>query len=563
MMPKFYSTPAEIERDVLEYDVVIVGAGPAGLSAAIRLKQLEQQMGREVNVVVLEKGSEAGAHILSGCCFDPKALDELFPDWRNEDSPVKQPVTKDKFLYLTEKMAIPTPLLPSLHADGCYVISLSLLTRWLAERATDMGVEIYAGFPAAEPLYDDKGAVRGVLTGDMGIGKDGQPKDSFTPGVEVVGKQTIFSEGCRGSCTKKLMSKFDLNKDAQEQTYALGVKELWSIDPSKAEPGLVLHTGGWPLGTDSFGGSFLYHAEGNKVHAGFVVGLDYQNPYLSIYEEFQRWKTHPAIAPTFEGGEVISYGARTITEGGLQCLPKLHMPGAMLAGDSAGTLIAARIKGAHTAMKMGMLSAEAIAQKADEIFEEGAEQMDLQNFDRKFKASWVHEELYKYRNFRPAVNNYGFYIGSAIAGFDQFIARGNLPFTLKFAHSGDHKSCKPAAQAQKIEYPKGDGKLTFDLLSNLILSGTNHEEDQPVHLHVKPETLKDMKRENFETFAGPEGRYCPARVYEWLENENGETYLQINASNCLHCKACSIKDYGQRIEWRVPEGGGGPQYTEM
>eukprot|EP00996_Jenningsia_fusiforme_P001039 NODE_1949_length_1346_cov_199.217425_g1766_i0.p1 GENE.NODE_1949_length_1346_cov_199.217425_g1766_i0~~NODE_1949_length_1346_cov_199.217425_g1766_i0.p1 ORF type:complete len:426 (+),score=76.96 NODE_1949_length_1346_cov_199.217425_g1766_i0:89-1279(+) len=396
----------------------------------------------------------------------------------------------------------------------------------------------------------------------MGVSKEGEKRDAYTPGVELVGKQTIFAEGCRGSCTQTLLSNqaFGLTEDCQMQTYALGIKEIWEVDPKKHKPGLVLHTGGWPLDTDAFGGSFLYHIDGNKVHLGFVVGLDYSNPYLSIYDEFQRWKTHPAIRTTLEGGQCIAYGARTITEGGLQCLPKLHMPGAMLAGDCAGTLVAARIKGVHTAMKVGMMAAETVMDNLEKI-QESDVGVDLKEYGNTFRNSWVYEEMHKYRNFRPAVNNYGFHVGSALIAFDQFIARGKLPFTLKFKHEGDHLALKPASQSKKIEYPKYDGKITFDLLSNLIKSGTWHNEDQPVHLHV--EDREGMKKENFEKFAGPEGRFCPAKVYEWLQDDKGNDYLQINASNCLHCKACSIKDPGQRIEWRVPEGGGGPAYAEM
>lgn len=555
-----------IERDVMPYDVLVVGAGPAGLCSAIRIKQLEEKSGREVSVCVVEKGGEPGAHILSGCCFDPRAMDELFPDWKNENTPIRQPVTGDKFMFLTKSFGMQTPLLPSMDAHGCYVISLSELTRWLAEKAEEMGVEIYSGFAASEALYHPNGSIKGIQTGDMGIGRDGKETSNFTPGVELHAKQTIFSEGCRGSVTQQLYTNTDFNlmADCQEQTYALGVKEVWQVDPSQAQPGLVVHTGGWPLETDAFGGSFLYHAEDCKVYVGFVVGLDYTNPYLSIYEEFQRFKTHPAIKPTFEGGECISYGARTITEGGLQCLPKLTMPGGMLAGDSAGFLITARIKGAHTAMKSGMLAAEAIMDQIDEVLD-GPEDstIELTSYTASFRKSWLYEEMYKYRNFRPAVNNYGFHIGSAIVAFDQWIARGRLPFTMKFKHEGDHKSLKLASKSKKIEYPKPDGKITFDLLSNLIKSGTSHHEDQPIHLHVEPTDMPAMKANNFEKFDGPEGRFCPAKVYEWLEDENGETNLSISAGNCLHCKACSIKDYGQLIDWRVPEGGGGPAYADM
>jgi len=558
---RFYAEEA-VQREQMQFDVVIVGAGPAGLSAAIKIKQMQEKMGKEVSVCVVEKGSEPGAHILSGACFDPIALDELIPDWKEKGAPVKQPVTKDQFLYLTEKLAIPSVTLPSLDAHGCYVISLSKVVRWLAERAQEMGVEIIPGFAAAEPLYNLDGSIRGVQIGDMGVGKGGEKKESYTPGVELLGKQTIFCEGCRGSITQKLYANknFNLYAKAQAQTYALGIKEVWIVQPEKHQPGLVLHTGGWPLTADAFGGSFLYHDVDNRVYVGFVVGLDYHNPWLSIYDEFQRFKTHPAIRRTFEGGECIAYGARTITEGGLQCLPKLTMPGAMIAGDNGGTLIAARIKGVHTAMKAGMLAGEAVMNKIDAVMN-AQTGIELTNYTDLFKQSWLYQEMYKYRNFRPAVNNYGFYIGSCIIALDQFIFRGNMPFTMKFAHEGDHKALKPASQCKKIDYPKYDNKITFDLLTNLIRSGTSHEEDQPVHLHIKD--LAGMKTDNFDKFAGPEGRFCPAKVYEWLEDDKGKTYLQINASNCLHCKACSIKDYGQRIDWRVPQGGGGPQYQEL
>lgn len=556
-----YSEEA-VQRDQMEFDVCIVGAGPAGLSAAIRLKQLAEKSGKEINVCVVEKGSEPGAHILSGCCFDPIALNELIPEWKEKGAPIHQPVTKDAFLYLTKSLAIPSVLLPSMDAHGCYVISLSKVVRWMAEQATEMGIEIFSGFAAAAPLYNIDGSVKGVQIGDMGISKEGHKKDSYAPGVELIAKQTIFAEGCRGSITQKLYAnkQFDLYAKAQQQTYALGIKEVWIVDPAKHQPGLVLHTGGWPLTADAFGGSFLYHDVENRVYVGFVVGLDYHNPWLSIYDEFQRFKTHPAIRPTFEGGECIAYGARTITEGGLQCLPKLSMPGALLAGDNAGTLIAARIKGVHTAMKAGMLAAEAIMEKYDKV-KETQTGVDLTNYGDNLKKSWLHQEMYKYRNFRPAVNNYGFYIGSCIIAFDQFIARGKLPFTMKFAHEGDHISMKPASQCQKIEYPKYDNKITFDLLTNLIRSGTAHEEDQPCHLHI--DDMKGMKTDNWDKFAGPEGRFCPAKVYEWLPNDKGEIYLQRSPANCLHCKACSIKDFGQRIDWRVPQGGGGPQYAEL
>ena len=560
-------TPQEIleqfgPRESMEYDVVIVGAGPAGLSTAIRLKQLAEKAGKEVNVVVLEKGSEPGAHILSGAVMDPIAMSELFPNWKELGAPLNQPVTADQVLVLTEGGAIATPqaLIPNnFHNHGNYVISLGAVTRWLAQQAESLGVEIFPGFAAAEVLYNDDGSVKGVATGNMGVDKTGEPTDNFQLGMELLGKYTIFAEGARGHLGKQLIAKFKLDEGKDPQSYAIGIKELWEIDPAKAQPGLVVHTAGWPMDTQTYGGGFLYHLEGNKVTLGFVTGLDYKNPWLSPFEEMQRWKTHPSIKPILEGAKRLSYGARAITAGGILSLPKTVFPGGALVGCDAGYLNAARIKGSHAAMKTGMLCADAIfdALNAERQHDE------LSAYPASFEKSWLKEELDTSKNFKQWFKK-GMYVGMIMTGIEHWLlpklGMKVAPWTIHRT-AADHTYLQPAASMPKIEYQKPDGKITFDRLSSVFISNTNHEEHQPAHL-----TLKDASvpvNVNLAKFAGPESRYCPAGVYEFVKNDDNSDRLVINAQNCVHCKTCDIKDPTQNIVWVTPEGGGGPNYAGM
>ena len=545
-------------REAMEYDVVIVGGGPAGLASAIRLKQLAAEQGGDVSVCVLEKGSEIGAHILSGAVMDPIALNELFPNWKELGAPLNTPVSEDRFLFLTATKAIKTPnwLLPACFQNhGNYVISLGNVVRWLGQQAESLGVEIFPGFPAAEVLYHDDGSVKGVATGNMGVNRKGEPTEAFQLGMELHAKYTLFAEGSRGHLGRQLMAKFDLNKGRDPQTYAIGIKELWEIDPKMHQPGLVIHTAGWPLDTDTYGGSFLYHLENNQVAVGYVVGLAYQNPYLSPYEEFQRYKTHPEIRKFFEGGKRISYGARAITAGGLQSLPKLIFPGGALIGCDAGFLNASRIKGSHAAIKSGMMAADA----AYDALGANRQADELIAYAQAFEQSWLREELHKARNFKPWMSK-GLYTGTLMVGIDQIVFGGKAPWTLHHRHA-DHECLRPAANYQPIIYPKPDGKLTFDRLSSVFISNTNHAEDQPVHLTLKDPAIPT--RINLPTYAGPEQRYCPAGVYEFVDVEGGGEHLQINAQNCVHCKTCDIKDPTQNIVWVTPEGGGGPNYPNM
>ncbi|MEO6920328.1 MAG: electron transfer flavoprotein-ubiquinone oxidoreductase [Collimonas sp.] len=545
-------------REAMEYDVVVVGGGPAGLAAAIRLKQQATEQGREVSVCVLEKGSEIGAHILSGAVMDPQALTELLPNWKELGAPLTTEVSEDRFLFLTENKAYKTPnwLLPACFQNhGNYVISLANVVRWMGQQAETLGVEIFPGFPAAEVLYNEDGSVKGVATGNMGVDRHGRPTDAFQLGMELHAKYTLFAEGARGHLGKQLMAKFDLNKGKDPQTYAIGIKELWEIDPKLHQPGLVVHTAGWPLDTQTYGGSFLYHLENNQVAVGYVVGLAYENPYLSPYEEFQRYKTHPEISKFFQGGKRISYGARAITAGGLQSLPKLTFPGGALIGCDAGFLNASRIKGSHAAIKTGMLAANA----AFEALGNNRQFDELTAYSQAFEQSWLREELHKARNFKPWMSK-GLYLGTLMVGIDQVVFGGKAPWTLRHTHA-DHECLKPAANYAPIKYPKPDGKLTFDRLSSVFISNTNHAEDQPIHL-----TLKDPNvpvNVNLRDYAGPEARYCPAGVYEFVTNDDNTERLQINAQNCVHCKTCDIKDPTQNIVWVTPEGGGGPNYPNM
>jgi electron-transferring-flavoprotein dehydrogenase len=539
--------------------VVIVGGGPSGLSAAIRLKQLAAEKNHEVSVCVIEKGAEIGAHILSGAVLEPRTLNELIPDWKEKGAPLNTPAKEDFFLYLTETSAIKLPTPPTMHNAGNYIISLGNFCRWLGTQAEELGVEIYPGFAAAEVIYDESGAVKGVATGDMGIGKDGQHTANYTRGVELHGKQTIFAEGCRGSLTKTLFEKFKLRDGVDPQTFGIGIKELWEIDPAKHSQGKIIHTTGWPMDSKTYGGSFLYHLENNQVAVGFVVGLDYQNPHLSPFEEFQRFKQHPSIRPYFEGGRRIAYGARAINEGGFQSIPKLTFPGGALIGDTAGFLNVPKIKGTHTAMKSGMTAAEAVFDAL--ISGAMAEKpIEITAYPEKLKQSWLWDELYKVRNIRPSFHK-GFWFGLAYSAIDTYLFRGKAPWT--FHHKQpDNLSLKKASEAPKIVYPKPDNVVSFDRLSSVFLSGTNHEENQPAHLTLKN---KDVPIQvNLALYDAPEQRYCPAGVYEIVREGDGTNpRLQINAQNCVHCKTCDIKDPTQNINWVVPEGSGGPNYPNM
>jgi len=547
------------ERESMQYDVVIVGAGPAGLAAAIRLKKLSAERSHDLSVCVVEKGSEVGAHILSGAVMDPRALSELFPNWQELNAPLNAPVSEDRFLFLTGKSSfrVPNFLLPKCFRNhGNYVISLGNVCRWLGQQAESLGVEIFPGFAAAGVLYNADGVVQGVATGDMGVGKDGKPTAAYQPGMDLYAKYTFFAEGCRGHLGKQLQARFRLRDGADPQVYGIGLKELWEIKPDKHELGLVIHTAGWPLGADTYGGSFLYHMENNLVAIGYVVGLAYTNPYLSPYEEFQRYKTHPAIRPFLEDGKRVAYGARAITAGGLQSLPKLVFPGGCLIGDDAGFLNASRIKGSHCAIKSGMLAAEA----AFDAIRAGRTGDELASYPDSFRKSWLYDELHRARNFKPWMSK-GLLTGTLMVGIDQVVFGGSAPWTLHHRHA-DNETLQQKTGAAPIEYPKPDGVITFDRLSSVFISNTNHNEDQPCHLQLKDASVPI--KINLELYDAPEQRYCPAGVYEIVRNDDGSNpRLQINAQNCVHCKTCDIKDPTQNIVWVAPEGGGGPNYPNM
>ncbi|WP_153161941.1 electron transfer flavoprotein-ubiquinone oxidoreductase [Zoogloea sp. 1C4] len=541
-------------REAMEYDVVIVGAGPSGLAAAIRLKQQAEKAGKELSVCVVEKGSEVGAHILSGAVIEPRALAELFPDWKERGAPLNTPVTEDHFYFLSTEKAYKLPTPPQMHNEGNYIVSLGNVVRWLGQQAEELGVEIYPGFAAAEVLYHDDGSVKGIATGDMGVERNGEPGPNYQQGIELHARQTVFSEGCRGSLTKGLFERFRLRDGADPQTYGIGIKELWEVRPEVHKPGLTMHTVGWPVSTDVYGGSFLYHLENNQVAVGFVVGLDYSNPYLSPYEEFQRFKTHPEVRKVFEGGRRIAYGARALNEGGFQSLPKLSFPGGVLIGDTAGFLNVPKVKGTHMAMKSGIVAADALF--AHLTFE-GQTGTECIAYPEQLKQSWLWDELYTVRNIRPSFR-WGLWGGIAYSAIDTFLLKGRAPWTLR--HHDDHTQLKKAADCQPIVYPKPDGKISFDRLSSVFISATNHVEEQPCHLRLKDASVPVSV--NLALYAAPETRYCPAGVYEIVEDPSGPR-MQINAQNCLHCKTCDIKDPTQNINWAVPEGGGGPNYPNM
>ncbi|KTT38744.1 electron transfer flavoprotein-ubiquinone oxidoreductase [Pseudomonas oryzihabitans] len=549
-----------MEREYMEFDVVIVGAGPAGLSAACRLKQQAAEKGQEISVCVVEKGSEVGAHILSGAVFEPRALDELFPNWKELGAPLNTPVKRDDIYLLKDARQatkVPNFFVPKpMHNEGNYIISLGNLCRWLGQQAEALGVEIYPGFAAQEPLIDEQGVVRGIITGDLGVDREGQPKEGvYTPGMELRGKYTLFAEGCRGHLGKQLGQRFKLGEGADPQHYGIGIKELWEIDPAKHEQGLVIHTSGWPLDKENPGGSFLYHLEDNQVVVGLIVDLAYSNPHLSPYDEFQRYKHHPVVAQYLEGGKRVSYGARALVKGGLNSLPKMVFPGGALIGCDLGTLNPAKIKGSHTAMKSGMLAADAIVA----ALAAGREGDELQGYVDGFKGSWLQEELHASRNFGPAMHKFGPLLGPAFAFVEHNLLGGALPFTLHDRRM-DHTCLKKADEAPRISYPKPDGKLSFDKLSSVFLSNTNHEEDQPVHLKLKDPSIPIAQ--NLPLYDEPAQRYCPAGVYE-VVRDGGEPRFQINAQNCVHCKTCDIKDPAQNITWVAPEGSGGPNYPNM
>lgn len=549
----------------MEFDVVIVGAGPAGLSAACRLKQKAAEAGKEISVCVVEKGSEVGAHILSGAVFEPRALNELFPDWKELGAPLNTPVVRDDIYVLRSSEAstkVPDFFVPkTMHNEGNYIISLGNLCRWLAQQAENLGVEVYPGFAAQEALFDENGVVRGIITGDLGVDREGNPKEGvYTPGMELRGKYTLFAEGCRGHIGKQLIQRFNLDSDADAQHYGIGLKEIWEIDPAKHQPGLVVHTAGWPLdimSAENTGGSFLYHLENNQVVVGLIVDLSYSNTFLSPFDEFQRLKHHPVLAQYLEGGKRISYGARAICKGGLNSLPKMVFKGGALIGYDLGTLNFAKIKGSHTAMKSGMLAADAVA---DRLFAESEGGDELTAYVDSFKNSWLHEELFASRNFGPAMHKFGPIIGAGFNWFDQNILGGKMPFTLHDTKP-DYACLKLAKDSKKIDYPKPDGKLSFDKLSSVFISGTNHEEEQPCHLKLKDPSIPIGT--NLPLYDEPAQRYCPAGVYEVITKEDGEKRFQINAQNCVHCKTCDIKDPSQNITWVTPEGAGGPTYPNM
>ena len=549
----------------MDFDLVVVGGGPAGLSAAIKFSQLAAEAGEEFSVCLVEKGSEIGAHILSGAVFETTALDELFPDWSNSGAPVKNPVSSDEVFYLIDRnqgMKVPSFFLPPrLHnPSSSHALSLANLCRWMAEKAEELGVMIFPGFAASEVLYSDQGSIVGVATGDMGVGQDGEKKPTFQPGYELRAKYTIFAEGCRGHLGKQLIKKFELDKNSDAQHYGIGFKEIWEIDPEKHSPGKVVHTVGWPLGHfpgEALGGSYLYHLENNQVALGLIVDLGYSNPYLSPFDEFQQWKHHKFISEVLEGGKRIAYGARAVIKGGFQSLPKLVMPGGLLAGDDAGFLDTLKQKGSHTAMKSGMLAAEAVYNAIKKGSNGGEE---LHGYTQSYKASWLYEDLRAVRNITPAMHKLGNFLGAAYAFLDQKIFRGKLPFTLRDNHA-DHEKLRTVKKAAALEYPKPDGVISFDKLSSVYLTATNHEEDQPCHLQLKDATIPIEK--NLPLYDEPAQRYCPAGVYEIVREENGDPRFQINAQNCIHCKTCDIKDPSQNIEWVVPEGTGGPNYGNM